>query len=95
MDNFSNAAGSRVKIFKIINGSSINVIISAAPIPVDLPVFKCSIKTDGTRAVISMKIVSKEGFGFYYVVVSNEIDSSFWLVEIIPISKDTIFLLEL
>lgn len=87
MDYFSNAAESRVSIFKNVSGSRINAVISAIleePTEVHLTVFKYSIKTVGTKAYISMKIDSKDDFGFYDVVVSNEIGLTFRLVEIIP-----------
>ncbi|XP_053372613.1 hemicentin-1-like isoform X1 [Mercenaria mercenaria] len=84
---YSNVARSEVKVFRNVNGSrkaGVIYTVTESHAVVDLLVFSHTIRTGGTRARIFMKIKSKDDFGFYDVVVSNEIDSNSRTFETVP-----------
>ncbi|XP_053372823.1 uncharacterized protein LOC123559495 [Mercenaria mercenaria] len=57
---------------------------------VHLPVLGHIIKTDGIRATISLGINSKNDFGFYDVVFSNEIGSASLRLQMVPIEPPAV-----
>ncbi|XP_060563629.1 contactin-1-like [Ruditapes philippinarum] len=87
LEYYSNAGVTDVKVYKNVNGlrqTGPNYSLSKRGVLVDLPVFTQIVKTNGVKLIISFTVMSKKDIGYFDIVLSNEVDSTFQTVEIVP-----------
>lgn len=91
IDYYSNAGVSDVNCFRMLNDIrqiEHDCVVVYVPTVVDLPVFAHTIKENGIKASISIRILSEELFGLYNVTISNEINSAYLRLEIVAQGKN-------